>query len=69
MALWAPILTLVTKASVVDPGLVPVFGEDLILDVGNQFAPEVDRPAFRRHLRAIISGNRGGRYEWQAVHG
>ena len=30
---------------------------------------DLDRPAFRRHLRAIISGNRGGRYEWQAVHG
>ncbi|WP_371142424.1 hypothetical protein [Burkholderia cepacia] len=30
---------------------------------------EVDRPAFRRHLRAIIYGNRGGQDERQAVHG
>lgn len=29
----------------------------------------LDRPAFRRHLRAIISGSRGGRYEWRAIHG
>ncbi|RQQ59947.1 restriction endonuclease [Burkholderia stagnalis] len=29
----------------------------------------VDRPAFRRHLRAIIYGNRGGQDERQAVHG
>jgi len=35
----------------------------------SQVAHLLDRPAFRRHLRAIISGNRGGRYEWQAVHG
>lgn len=26
------------------------------------------RPAFCRHLRAIICGNRGGQYERQAVH-
>lgn len=29
----------------------------------------LDRPAFRRHLRAIIYGNRGGQDERQAVHG
>jgi len=28
----------------------------------------LDRPAFRRHLQAIIYGNRGGQYEQQAVH-
>ncbi|WP_240690405.1 hypothetical protein [Burkholderia cepacia] len=30
---------------------------------------KLDRPAFRRHLRAIIYGNRGGQDERQAVHG
>ncbi|NLA18850.1 hypothetical protein [Burkholderia cepacia] len=30
---------------------------------------DMDRPAFRRHLRAIIYGNRGGQDERQAVHG
>ncbi|WP_425127631.1 Tn7 transposase TnsA N-terminal domain-containing protein [Burkholderia arboris] len=34
-----------------------------------QIRSGVDRPAFRRHLRAIIYGNRGGQYERQAVHG
>lgn len=30
---------------------------------------KLDWPAFRRHLRAIIYGNRGGQHERQAVHG
>ena len=29
----------------------------------------LDRPAFRRHLGAILYGNRGGVYEWQALNG
>ncbi len=42
---------------------------ELPLTVATDCDQYLDRPAFRRHLRAIIYGNRGGQHERQAVHG
>ncbi|WP_414446795.1 DUF1837 domain-containing protein [Burkholderia sp. 22PA0099] len=46
------------------PAITDVCGE-----LDRHFKRELDWPAFRRHLRAIIYGNRGGQHERQAVHG